>query len=433
MEHVDASPTKEFFIEMLTRDIKLEKAILDLIDNSIDGAKKTTEKEDFTNLFIHINLNKEKFQIIDNCGGFDKDTAINYAFKFGRSPQSTNVSHSVGRFGVGMKRALFKMGKKFTVESKCKGEHFVVDVDVTKWSKTQEWTFDIITESFNQKFQLKSDAEDGTIVTVESLYENIMDEFNSNYFISNLKSEIERFMYYSIEKGISIKLNDINLRHTPLKMLYSDNLKPISKQLFYLNDKVKVKIVAGIGEANPDLSGWYIYCNDRLVLEKDKTNLTGWEGRIFDESKMVKWHHQYAMFRGLVFFDSEDPTLLPMTTTKIGIDSNSAIYRSVKLEMIDVMGQISNFLKKLKDDEDREEVTADAEELTIEKIKSFADNIVFNAITPDRIKLSNKLGNISYKKDKKIIDTVKKHTGMNSNSELGSFTFDYYYQHEIEG
>ena len=37
---VDASPTKGFFIYMLTRDIDVRPAIVELIDNSIDGAKK---------------------------------------------------------------------------------------------------------------------------------------------------------------------------------------------------------------------------------------------------------------------------------------------------------------------------------------------------------------------------------------------------------
>jgi len=33
-----ANPTKEFFVKMITRDITLEDCILDLIDNSVDGA-----------------------------------------------------------------------------------------------------------------------------------------------------------------------------------------------------------------------------------------------------------------------------------------------------------------------------------------------------------------------------------------------------------
>lgn len=34
---IEGHPTKSFFIEMITRDISIEDAIMDLIDNSIDG------------------------------------------------------------------------------------------------------------------------------------------------------------------------------------------------------------------------------------------------------------------------------------------------------------------------------------------------------------------------------------------------------------
>ena len=38
LQEIDASPTKAFFIDNLTRDLTLEDAILDLIDNSVDAA-----------------------------------------------------------------------------------------------------------------------------------------------------------------------------------------------------------------------------------------------------------------------------------------------------------------------------------------------------------------------------------------------------------
>ena len=36
-----ASPAKRFFVEMLTRDIELADAILDLLDNCVDGALRS--------------------------------------------------------------------------------------------------------------------------------------------------------------------------------------------------------------------------------------------------------------------------------------------------------------------------------------------------------------------------------------------------------
>ena len=41
---VDASPVKSFFVEMLTRDIELGDAILDLLDNCVDGILRHNEK-----------------------------------------------------------------------------------------------------------------------------------------------------------------------------------------------------------------------------------------------------------------------------------------------------------------------------------------------------------------------------------------------------
>lgn len=112
---VDASPTKGFFIYMLTRDIDVRPAIVELIDNSIDGAKKIRKDKGYKGLFIKISMSQDKFIIEDNCGGIDIETAQKYAFQFGRSSDRENDLHGyfTGIFGIGMKRALFKLGKKF--------------------------------------------------------------------------------------------------------------------------------------------------------------------------------------------------------------------------------------------------------------------------------------------------------------------------------
>lgn len=72
---VKASPTKDFFIQMLTKDIKLERAIIDLIDNSVDGAKNLKGENDFEGLWVKIYVSNTEFVIKDNCGGFSLDTA----------------------------------------------------------------------------------------------------------------------------------------------------------------------------------------------------------------------------------------------------------------------------------------------------------------------------------------------------------------------
>ena len=39
-----ASPTKRFFVDMLTRDIDLKDAVLDLLDNCVDGLMRSLGK-----------------------------------------------------------------------------------------------------------------------------------------------------------------------------------------------------------------------------------------------------------------------------------------------------------------------------------------------------------------------------------------------------
>ena len=116
-KRVNASPTKEFFIYMVTRDIPLTRAILDLVDNSVDGARRMRPNGNFNDLWVRIELQKDHCKIADNCGGIPVDIARNYAFRFGRPKDAPLTPGSVGQFGVGMKRTFFKLGRHFTVYS----------------------------------------------------------------------------------------------------------------------------------------------------------------------------------------------------------------------------------------------------------------------------------------------------------------------------
>ena len=96
-----------------------------------------------------------------------------------------------------------------------------------------------------------------------------------------------------------------------------------------------------IGE--PKKSGWYIYCNDRLVVEADETTMTGW-----GLSSIPKWHVNHVMFRGILYLDSQETMNLPLTTTKKGIDTTSEIYKAILPRMKDAMINILDSLVSTK-------------------------------------------------------------------------------------
>src|SRR4030065_334637 len=87
-EPVDASPVKSFFVSMLTRDIKLEEAILDLLDNCVDGILRTKKrsggKKPYAGFKAEVVFKKDSFMISDNCGGIPW-SLHDYAFRLGRA------------------------------------------------------------------------------------------------------------------------------------------------------------------------------------------------------------------------------------------------------------------------------------------------------------------------------------------------------------
>ncbi len=67
---IDAHPTKEFFVDMITIDIPLEQAVLDLVDNSIDAANRTRKEPGFSlgAYSIHIEVSQTRFEMrVSRC------------------------------------------------------------------------------------------------------------------------------------------------------------------------------------------------------------------------------------------------------------------------------------------------------------------------------------------------------------------------------
>lgn len=428
---IDASPSKTLFIDMLTKDIPLIRAILDLVDNSVDGARRLRPNENYKGLRIDLDVSKNRFKISDNCGGMSIQTAREYAFRFGRADDAPETPGSVGQFGVGMKRAFFKMGKKFIVESKTKNSSFVVNVDVNQWEEEDKWVFHFKNFSENIK---NSQDDIGTTITVSALHDNVSENFGQDNFRTRLAQELATAHLLSINKGLQMTLNGIPLQMRDLTLYMSKHIKPVLKKIEYkvkdYSDPVKVEIIAGVADSSPKDAGWYVFCNGRLLLERDKTPVTGWGEK--DGGKIPLYHQQYARFRGYVFFNSDYAELLPWNTTKTGVDTDSPIYQSVRLEMVSLMRPIIDFLNELKEskgeNEDKEsqleEIVSSTKSFKIEEIDSFTKTFE----TP-KYKKTEKVADtvpIAYRAPKKQAEIVKRSLGAKSWREVGEKTFEYY-------
>ncbi len=424
---IKGSPTKEFFIDMLTRDIRLDRAIIDLVDNCIDGAKNLKEQENYEGLHVAIQFSEDSFSIRDNCGGFPLQVAQEYAFRFGRPKGADFVKHSIGRFGVGMKRSLLKMGRNFSVESKHGDDHFLVDVDVVEWLKKPEnWDFSYLEHDDIPKDKSRLNGEGGTVIHVSNLYDNIKDDFRDVEFHNKLRREISMALSYSLLKNIKIEVNSTDIKRIDIGLLESEELRPVFIKKEFEN--VTVRIYAGVGEYFPQRAGWYIFCNDRLVLEADKSYTTGWKENKDDEGNIVKYHNDYAMFRGAIFFDSPNSINLPMTTTKTGIDSNHSVFKATRPYILQALKQVVSFLKKVEDKEEGETIINSSNIIDITEVRNNEKKYkeIFKHPSTNKQMRANKYVNITYAKERALVEKVKVFFGVSTSQEVGIRTFDYF-------
>ncbi len=254
-----------------------------------------------------------------------------------------------------MKRTIFKMGNRFRIISSTNNSNFVIDVDAAAWTRKKEWEFTF--RSVNDTAQPDAAGGYGTEIYVTELHEEVMRAFSSAAFSDQLIEKLETNHQQQLEHGLEIKVNGRPLQFRPVELRQSERLKS-GRQEFVLEGhqpKFAVRLFAGIGESNPAAAGWYVFCNERLILRADQTKETGWGET--KNIKIPKYHNQFAEFRGYAYFECEGASALPWNTTKTGLDGGSSNYAQIRPYMISLMRTVIDFLNKKdkeKDEPDRE-------------------------------------------------------------------------------
>lgn len=341
------APTKRFFVEMLTRDILLEDAILDLLDNCLDGVaraqKKNPNEIDYTGYWSEIEFDKKRFVIRDNCGGIPS-SRITYAFRMGKPNDAPPEElATIGVYGIGMKRSIFKMGQHCDIETQHSNtDHFSITIDSEWLLNDFQWEIPI-----QQGIAL---GDQGTKITITQLHESVSKSLSNNKFKNDLINKIVFSYSYIINKGFKVKVNGSDIRPNPVHLRYEDkkdiNGTAIQPYIYKATiDDVEIKLVVGFYRPLPSESdeenekitptyktqdaGWTIVCNDRIVVYKDKSELTGW-GIHFP-----RYHTQFISITGTLYFTSKYPEKLPITTTKRGIDASSRVFLKAQKHIIE--------------------------------------------------------------------------------------------------
>jgi Histidine kinase-, DNA gyrase B-, and HSP90-like ATPase len=433
-------------VRMITKDISLEDCILDLIDNCLDGARKvkqsTTEEstvESYSGFEARVDLSEVNFQIVDNCGDIKIAEAIDYAFHFGRRPDApAEADYSIGLYGIGMKRAIFKIGNLIDIYSSTASEAFRTVINVTQWlaksssdGKTEDWDFDMDDAAV--------DSKTGTTIRVTELYAPIAMQFGNPEFGNALARIVARDYAQFISKGFAIFINGKKIHGFEFTVRQSDEFKPIRTS--YMDESgVQVEIIAGMSGAPPDelqasesrpdtdYFGWFVLCNDRVILAADKSTRTVW-----GDGDFPGWHYQYNGFVGMVLFNSKDPNLLPWRTTKRDVEGGSPVYRRAVERMKDATRPWVKYTYDRRgnlEDARRRELSAPNQPLFQVQVNPTLE-LPTVVVGPPGIAYSS----IQYSKPTVDITKAKRLLGNQrmTNRRVGEMTFDYYLKNESEG
>jgi hypothetical protein len=431
-DNISAEPTKAFFVDMLVRDIPLEQAVLDLVDNCVDGAKRlaTQAERPYEGCSVEITIDQTQFRILDNCGGFDVETAREYAFRFGRPSGAKATSHSIGQFGVGMKRALFKFGRHFNVQSATPDESWAVDVNVEEWEAEQGWSFPWA--EFNS--EKISTEKPGTDIKVTNLRPEVSLKFGTAWFVNSIIGLIKSKHRQFISDGLQIAVNETHIDATNIYLLVGEGFAPGTDIVTFESEgsaPVVAKIIVGVGPSSPKEAGWNVICNGRVILEADRRSVTGW-GLLEEEAGRTlipSFHNQFARFRGIVSFDSDDSSRIPWNTTKTDVDQDSIVWRQTFQRMLEMMRPVIDFLNDL--DADIDENTREKSALldfvtnaSPRRPESFLVKTNFTAPARGSIVKGPKMIKIQYSRTVDDVDFLQDALGLGSAKAVGEACFD---------
>jgi hypothetical protein len=369
MPEANANPDKRFFIDLITRDISLEDAILDLIDNAVDSLVRTKHIDLYKDFLdtqhrrerpeilpeIKVNFSTKQFRIEDNCGGITFERAEKEIFRFGHPDPHRGPSLSV--FGIGMKRAIFKIGRQIEIESRASDSGFFMSLNADAWlrdqttdpsKQTSDWKIPI-----DKKEGEKNPVKAGTKIVITRLREEVATLTQNPVFQNRLIKTIQETYPFYLGIDVRIVVNGKEVESLDLSFGESQYIRPSIES--WEDDNVRATLICGLlpREEGPwtfDKSGWYLLCNGRVIVHADKTKLTGWGG-----GSLPQFMPKNRGFLGIVFFHSDHPEELPWNTRKRDVNSESPVYiRSLK-RMVAAAKLVVQFQNKIYEATERDE------------------------------------------------------------------------------
>lgn len=318
----------------LTKDISPLEALFDLVDNSVDAARERRVARDggrldrhglpndYSGSHVRVRIGRDSVTLSDNCTGIDEDKLAKEVFVTGLASEH---NYGIGGFGIGLKRALFRIGTRYTLATDTGISASIMRFDRAELSGN---------ESTLTAERAPTSGAAKTFVRIDGLEPGVKHELGSMPRPELVKHLSRRYGLF-IKKGLRISVNGLHVPPFGPGLRRTGPLES-KTQSMRTRQEVDVFIDSGMHEDYrlrhesdyaasktaqlTDQYGWYFVCNDRIVKIASHEKELGWT---------ANWHQEYYGFVGWVRFVAANPEDLPWDTKKTQIDSNSAVFREI--------------------------------------------------------------------------------------------------------
>lgn len=351
--YANTLPAKKLLIDGITRDLPIEACIFDLIDNSIDSNPQQKQ-------IITLAFNGHHFSIEDNGCGISYAKMETEALSAGSIEPHEN---GIGAFGIGLNRALYKLGKEINIYSETYMERVVVlNWSIPEYMKSPSWNVPIARQ--------ETLGKTGTSITISDLNDEASTTLSDNTWVEELKKEIAKRYALFIDKGLKIFINGEKIKSNKPKFRADSKFSHPKRE--FKSGSVSIEIICGEHirhkfpnekghreKVNKKLTGeygWYVYCNNRGILLNDRSVKTGWK---------TMEHSQHNGFIGIAYFNGPSE-LLPWTTDKVDVDAANPVYTEALKSMEEASKVWRTFTGRMRkwqpegvQDENKEDVEAE--------------------------------------------------------------------------
>jgi hypothetical protein len=190
--------------------------------------------------------------------------------------------------------------------------------------------------------------------------------------LDDLVRTLSRYYAYVIEKGFTIIVNGKKISPLPIEFRFEDKL--VSP--FYYeaeHEKVSIKVIIGLFrkltredereeaitsnnnyEVGGLKAGVTVICNDRVITYADTTSVTGW-----GMGNVPRYHPQFRAITGIMIFNTDDASALPVSTTKGALDLDDGAYVAGLNAAMEGLRTLTHYTNRVKGIEKATDATID--------------------------------------------------------------------------